>query len=356
MPSKTWRGGSGDWTDPVNWIGGVPARGDTVGVFSSASVADDIKVQGITLSHNAMSFIREGTAALTVEFQDTTIGRGSSITTVGEGGPVDLTLDNTRLLGSISDSFGQIDATVDAGNSFVNRGQIKAAPGIGGSRINIRDNGTFTNAGTIVAANPIIPSIKGEVAVSFGDFRTGQHTTIKNAGLIKASDGGTVNLDGSLGYIQHFGTISNTGVLDATKGGTLDINADVVQTGCGKVVADSGASVFLSGKSSGGSYQISDATLSFGNFGRFSAFPIAAVGFHSMLNLGGSSDTLSFGGAVISETLSADAHHLLISSFPYPPGLPAQVADFRLDPAANYTASQFAVHGSDVVWTAHPTV
>ena len=41
MPSKTWRGGSGDWSDPENWIGGVPARGDTVGVSSSASVADD---------------------------------------------------------------------------------------------------------------------------------------------------------------------------------------------------------------------------------------------------------------------------------------------------------------------------
>lgn len=198
------------------------------------------------------------------------------------------------------------------------------------------DKTGFSNAGTMMVNN-------GALSLSFPTIGA----IITNSGLMKAGPHGVFTLACFRGYETFFGTLANSGTIQAD-GGTVVINAKFHQTATGTVKITNNGTVELDARSDGGTIQITAGTLAFGGFGR------APVPFGSQttatIQFLGKTGTLDFARSDITETFNPATRELLIRDFAHPYKL---LADLHLGGPTVYSAADFSVHGSHVLF-AHP--
>ena len=274
---------------------------------------------------------------------NSTVAKSTTITTLGNGGPIDIGLNNAILNGTINDAGSGINFYVGAGTKNVNHGTIHASATDYRTKVAfIGTAGNFTNAGHIIAGSG------SDVTAAVGDAATNTQQTFDNSGLIRAESGGSVTLQADHLFTQSAGTVGNSGRLDAD-GGTMTINATLAQSAKGRVTAENGGTINLGGVATGGSIALSDSTLVFGlPVTRFGNFPAAAAST-SKLALLGVSDRLTFSSLAAVTEVFKPGNELVVSAMRN--GMSYQIADLHL--SGHYSADEFSVHGGSVDYLAH---
>src|SRR6266436_3841025 len=208
----------------VNNAGGnITANGGTVQVFASATI------QGGTL--NTLNGGTLGTPAGNVAFLDGSTGAGAVTVSTGSTYTSDLG-SQTLLLGTINNK-GNIQLNGGGGNNTILQlvsnttlqggGTVTLSTAGGGGSAFVQQNVgglTLTNVDNTIQGNGVIGN-------------NGLALTNNAGGTIKANvSGGTLTLNGG-------GLVSNAGLLEATNGGTLQIENTVNNAG-GNITANGG--------------------------------------------------------------------------------------------------------------------
>ncbi len=238
----------------VNNAGGnITANGGTVQVFASATI------QGGTL--NTLNGGTLGTPAGNVAFLDGSTGAGAVTVSTGSTYTSDLG-SQTLLLGTINNK-GNIQLNGGGGNNTILQlvsnttlqggGTVTLSTAGGGGSAFVQQNVgglTLTNVDNTIQGNGVIGN-------------NGLALTNNAGGTIKANvSGGTLTLNGG-------GLVSNAGLLEATNGGTLQIENTVNNAG-GNITANGGTVQMINATVQGGTLNaVSGGTLE--TLGGFSA-------------------------------------------------------------------------------------
>lgn len=346
MTSITWTGGragAGAWTLATNWIGGVPRSGDTDtdknGVITATStrIADQTVVLD---SADAEPWLPIGLNMINSNF-----GPGSYLQIKATPtDPINVELHNTLMRGDVLTWAGASCFIIDAGTSTTNYGWIGVASGAGGASDVVVDYGTFTNVGTIQSG------ANGNFDLVFGNNPAQQQYVVNN-GIIEADKNGTLAFNAGQSGSVSYGTVINRGTISAD-GGTITLLSDLTQSATGVVSITKGGVLNMSGEADGGTIQIQSGMLNFGEQATFLAGPASAAEFTSKLDFTGSSGAVAFGNPQIKEAFSAATHSISIKA-----ALPGtqnftQIADLHLGTARVYSASEFSIGGSMLLFHA----
>src|SRR5258707_3954456 len=214
--NTTWKGGSGNWSNPANWTSGVPN-----GNFNALIDGGNAAVSPVTLDINA-SIVN-----LTVDSDDSLTLKHGTILTV-------------------------------TGGCITNNGALKLNGGGGAnglldvnSNVTLKGGGTLTLSAATGAGSAFIQ--QGVGGVTLTNQSTIQGTGIIGNGGLTLANHGTIDANSAAGQatlvLNGSGGVTNTGLLEATNGGTLSIQNSVINTG-GKITASGTSStVVLNGAS-----------------------------------------------------------------------------------------------------------
>lgn len=213
--TKTWEGGTGNWTDSTTWTpDGSPGASDSVCIPTG-----DVSVRG---NQSAASVDVSSGAALRI------IGNPSA-------GSVTLTLS------SASTNAGTIELTSEGGGywatltggSLANSGSLVAGPGAGGNRVldtTIANTGTWTITGTATVNGSTADTSSGAVNVNASGSLTfsGTSSLTQTAGSTVV-DGGMLFQSGTT-YTFGGGTTSGLGMAEI-RSGTLAFSPSTTTAG-----------------------------------------------------------------------------------------------------------------------------
>jgi fibronectin-binding autotransporter adhesin len=256
-----WKGGTGVWSNALNWTGGVPNGNVNVFIDNSNALAS-----AVTLDMNATigDLNVDADDRLTLKDSTTLTVEGPAVHNAGNifissaGNPTAMSIGagqsvSLGLTGKIT-----LSETIDNGNAFIS----------GGS------GSTLTNAGnTIQGAGELghgsglalVNQAKGIISASttFG-LKVNALGGVSNAGTMKAMGGRTLTLSS---LVTNTGTISTTGVNSKVLATSSLSNPGKLMVGAGGTIALTGPFSNFSGTTStltGGTYMVT-GTLQFPN-------------------------------------------------------------------------------------------
>ena len=189
MTTRTWAGGSGLWTDPTQWLGGVaPLPGDaevvgagTVSIPAGGSLDAAAVLLGSSQPGAPATFAASGTAfgsnftidstglaAYTAFVTDGGVGDFGTIDAAAAGGTFTITTNaqNTSPGELVLLGFGQLEVSGD--DTVVLDGTIANH-----ATITVGDEGTFVNNGTVAQAGAAFEVELGGTLTGSGVFRIG---------------------------------------------------------------------------------------------------------------------------------------------------------------------------------------
>lgn len=187
---QTWVGGSGVWSNPANWCGGLPNGGDVlIGACKSmppSNVTEDISatIGNLTIDNSGNS--------LTVVYPNRLTINGSSISNAG--------------------------TLAMAGNNIPSQG---AQMQLTGTTVTLSGGGTFLmndSPNLILGGNSSTTLVNQETVSGAGTLGGEGFFNLNNQALVDAQGTNPLNVQNT------FGTMLNTGTLQASKGGTLQFN------------------------------------------------------------------------------------------------------------------------------------
>jgi hypothetical protein len=207
------------------------------------------------------------------------------------------------------------------------------------------------DGGTVQVTDSTLPPLhmvearnNGVVHLIFGQ---GQPQAITNVGTIEATSGGLIQLASSGSGGSFTGTVINDGQINAA-GGTIAIAAQVTQSASGVMTISANGTLTLAGKTDGGTIIIQSGMLNFAPT-QFAPGPYAASTLSTPVAFTGTSGSLNF-GQPISEVYRAAQNDLLVTA----PGKGGAVAVADIHLLGAYTAADFSVQGTQILYTAHP--
>jgi fibronectin-binding autotransporter adhesin len=246
--TSTWNTGTGNWSTPGNWIGGVPTNTSNVGIGNGAAFQDGSPTLDVNTTINTLNLGMQ--ASLTFGFASSLTVNGAA-TLVGDTN-VDL---NSLTLNGASSNFGTINLstetitfkghTITVGEGFVNgSGTLSNAGAIqGAGNISI----AISNEGVIEATDPnnplilsgnvintkIIEGIGGTIALDGGTVTAGilEGSFSSNGGTIKGAQLGAVTTVTTIGIpfnlaagstLSLQGTVFNSGGVTLGSGSTVN--------------------------------------------------------------------------------------------------------------------------------------
>jgi hypothetical protein len=206
--SKTtvWTGNNSlvdtNWSDALNWSAGVPESGDTA-VFNDDSAA----------------------AQFSTVDQPFTIASLQILPTAGG-----IMFINAPLVLTGSSEWDALNLDINGpqGGSVTNNGTMTLTNGV-----DISDNGTFTNHGTLIEQGTT-----GDLTV--GGFTNGQGLSVK----LDNTATGVIDLQSDAGFTSGNGYLRNEGTIEKT-GGTGTSNVGVSMQNTGTIDAESGTIQFI---------------------------------------------------------------------------------------------------------------
>ncbi len=295
VTSVSWTGAAtGSWFTNTNWSGGtVPNNGAPVGSEYAVTIGGPTDVN-VTLDSNAtidsLNLSAPNGVLSIAGTQLTVTNANSSGITIGTGDSIQVSSNGILALGgnvftqgggSITlGSGGSIRATAD-GQTLTNGSTINGAGNIGVNGSNLV---LVNQAGGLIDAN-----------VSAGTLAIDPTGASSNAGTLRASNGGTLQLNG--------GTITNTGTITALDASTVNLNGITITAGAGNSFTTAGtgtilgSSVSLDGTANAvvnaGAFQVSSTTV----MGTITNNGTITFATNGMLALGGNS-TLNGSGTV----------------------------------------------------------
>jgi hypothetical protein len=254
----TWANpGSGSWTDPANWNPtAIPGAGDAV-VVPNLPASATVSLNG---SDSIVSLDFEGGGALTVGSGDTlTMTNAISLPgTILGGGVVEIQNQLTNIASiAIQDGTLQLDGGVTGSGTLATAaggtillpngasiGQIEALEATNQGTIAV--NGTFSDAGqtlqvtggTVEFQNTLTNT--GSIVIDAGTLKLdaglagSNQITLLNGGVLDAG-GSTLLLEIGAGN-----TFTNGGILEASGGGSLQIDGGTLANQGGTLFADGG--------------------------------------------------------------------------------------------------------------------
>ena len=295
LPSiNTWNG-VGDWVNDASadWSAGSPPNpGDQATVASGqAQINSDLTLDGNAIQNNAEIDIGVTSGAIVTLDDGATITGGTLVIGDGQNGELKIEANGTNISGAtldnvtVSNSGGvQVDdaATLTiAGTVTLEGGGTVSLAGTGDPTAIVGQLDQSENPASLDNIDNTISGI-GTIGDGTGDLVL----TNEAAGVVDAS-GGTITLDtGS--------TDSNAGLMEATNGGTLAIDDDLNNSGT--VLADGGTVVVSFGASPG--------------LGGTGSVTIAGGGGVDLV--GDASQNITFAGP---GTLEASSNHGTITGF-----------------------------------------
>lgn len=363
MAIKQWLTGVGDWNNASLWSGGVPASGDIAIIPGGSSSI----IRGQSLDGISVLLTRDGTQTTDLTLQGAVLGSTSSIVGYETGGPVSVTLANSVVDGIIGSALGQTNITIAQ-----NYGAILGALSVSGAQGTASEfvdanYGQLYNFGTIYAEN------KGTIVVSYGKAQVpppghdptillGPQQVVTNAGLVEATSRGQVYFQGDYGGAKpgtiNTGILANSGTIDAN-GGIVTIASDLTQGGPGIIKVENNGTLILGGKADGGTVEITSGSLYWGGEvagQRYFNGRVSSGQFHSNLLLDGASGkasaTLDFGAKDVSFAFDQAKQDLTVFA-PQSFAQTNQIADIHVARGGGILPSDFAAHGSSIVFTAH---
>jgi hypothetical protein len=288
MPTISWNGGSGSWTDAENWTPQqVPVSSDDAAIAGSSPSdvliggSDSVAVSDLFLDDTAGTLevdalLTAGTITLTagVINDDGTI---ANATLINDGGTLDFgygllyadTVQGALVVGSTGTAVVQGGLTV--------QNEDGSSPGtvtINGadSTLLFNDTETFDNATVVIGSADGLDGLDAGGTLTLGqgvlvettsaflsDSLGGNGTIINNGSILADATSGTMSLespsfinnggitvtDGADLQIQPFGTFANNGSLSISQGGTIAIQFLTAFTNTGSIQIGTGSELDL---------------------------------------------------------------------------------------------------------------
>jgi hypothetical protein len=222
--NDNWLGGTGFWSDGTKWSVGVPTSSNSVFIDNGKAGASPVTINfngaqcaNLTIDSDDSLTLVDGTI---FTLYGPTISNAGSIllnsagfgTYFDFGGAVTLTGAGTLTMSNSSGNYLMGYAQPSPGASLTNKSTIQGAGNIGFSG-GIGSGNSFINQGT-VNANQTTPLL----------INIGSASTVKNTGALEATNGATLELDN--------GTITNTGgVIHADPASTVSLYTSTVSGG-----------------------------------------------------------------------------------------------------------------------------
>jgi hypothetical protein len=323
--------GIGDWSTAANWTpADVPQNGDTMVDQGGDIIATNV---GLVSGEVLLNYEQAVPVGLTLD--GSSLGPSTYTVLDSPQGVTQMVLENSNLQGIIFADNGATDMTVAQNKAAVNWGWVGIANQSGHASIVQQTYGNFGNAGDVIAGQ------NGQYNLFFDAFPSAYTW---NTGLIQAGQGGSVLLQSEASSAQFL----NLGVLDAD-GGSVDAQTNILQSQSGVISVTNGGTLTLSGATDGGTIKIDSGMLDFGGTGPDGPNPYGAWNFNSTVDFTGPSATLDF-GENISATYQAGSNDLQVS-LPYAGG----TVEHQIQLAGAYTANEFTVSGSQILFNAQPT-
>jgi len=222
--TDNWLGGSGLWSDPTKWSAGVPTKSNSVFIDHGKAGASPVTINfngaqsgNLTIDSDDSLTMVDGTI---FTLYGPTISNSGSIllnsagfgTYFNFGGAVTLSGTGTLTMGNNNGNYLMGYAQPSPGASLTNKSTIQGAGNIGFTG-GIGGGNSFINQGT-VNANQTTPLL----------INIGSAATVTNTGTLEATNGATLELDN--------GTITNTGgIIHADPASTVSLYTSTVSGG-----------------------------------------------------------------------------------------------------------------------------
>jgi hypothetical protein len=180
MTTRTWAGGTGLWSDPGQWIGGVaPLPDDTALVNAGAAsffAGETLDAATIELGSSSAA------APATLLLADALIGHFATIDSAAPGDQAELAVAGAGFLD------GTIDATASGGAFTLNAFAYNSAPGnltlLDGASLNDSGGDTMSLSGTLTS--------QAEVTVGSGGNFVNNGTIAQSSAAFDVASGGTL--------------------------------------------------------------------------------------------------------------------------------------------------------------------
>jgi hypothetical protein len=235
-----WLGGSGNWSDPAYWSGGVPGTDsdvvidsggtDDVSLYTSASIAS--LILGGTTGSSALE-VDGGSLTIAGALTVNPTGTLDGVVTVGGNAFNSGTIVGTLTVGGNAFNSGTTYGPLTVDRDAFNSGTINGTVTVGGNAFNsgtinggMSVNGTLTNSAGIDADHALIVAFNvvnsGSISVFSGSLIA---SSIVNSGSIGLYQGGALEVSGdlynsgaiqvasgspNLYFLQVGGTLTNT--------------------------------------------------------------------------------------------------------------------------------------------------
>ncbi|HEV7920091.1 MAG TPA: hypothetical protein VGR02_04785, partial [Thermoanaerobaculia bacterium] len=232
-PGLIQSAGSGSWTAPATWVGGIPPGTlDTVQINATHTVMLTASATCAGLAVNSTGFVNVGISTLTVNGGATVDG---TVTVAGSGS---LTLTGTASL----DGSGTFNppVTVQGSRTVLNTANLNF------------DGGMVISGGAVLTNNGQVHADTAAGILGSGSFTNGNNATLSVGGpmapaLIASAPGNSVAYNGAAQTVQatsyHYLFLSGSGAKTMT--GVSSIAADLSVSGSAAVTA--GASMTIGG-------------------------------------------------------------------------------------------------------------
>jgi hypothetical protein len=215
--SDIWLGGAGNWSDPSKWSAGVPTGTSSVFIDNGKAGASPVVLDINGLATN-----------LTVDSDDSlSLNNGVSLSIGATGGGA---IDNVGHLNINSTGMQTALIVVNAGGAGVTL--------TGGGTLNMSNNANNRIGPLGGVLSNINNTIQG--AGHIGNTQM----TLNNQGTINANIGGT---GANPLILDPTGTTANTGTVEATNGGTLELQGSIYANTGGKIQAVGANSIVIMG-------------------------------------------------------------------------------------------------------------
>ena len=199
MATRTWLGGTGDWTDPAQWASGVPTPGDDASVFAGNAnfLANEGPVSGIFDVFGLFVGSGDPNAPAQITSNGATFGNNVTIESAN--------VLNTQAATTSYGQFTSVGSTAFGGTMDLIGGPFQitteASAGTPGGDFIIQHSGTIT-------ISEMTFYLVGRIDVE-GDFGVGVQSTLDNTGLINVESNSDIAFsEGQTSFITGGGTIA----------------------------------------------------------------------------------------------------------------------------------------------------
>jgi hypothetical protein len=251
-------GGTGNWLDGANWVGGTAPTGiaddATVGLPSPVLLNGSVNLNSLTVAGDGVINIAAG--------QNLDFG-GSATTTLTNAGTINTSNGSDLQLQNSVDNSGNINVNAAASNTDIEIDSAGATLA-GGGTITLSGSNAGINGLSGASLTVVDQTIQGQGAIGENSIQIVNQAN----GLIDANvNGELLNMDASASGA------SNSGTMQASGGGVLQFSGSVVDNMGGQIVAQDGSEVRMTSSS------FSGGTLSTVGTGQLTVNSGANVGF-----------------------------------------------------------------------------